>query len=279
MAESAGLCLHCGMKNDIAYTNMDFIPDGPAYPERWAEAGRAFREMEAAVGRARLNLPYGPHARQRYDLYLPAGRPAGLVVLIHGGYWRAFDRETFAHLARGPMQAGWACAMPSYPLCPEVRIRDITAGIALALADAAGRVPGPIRLTGHSAGGHLAARMLCSDVTLPEAVRGRIVRVLPVSPLSDLRPLLETTMSAELLHLDEAEALAESPALNRNVQAVPTTVWVGGAERPAFLDQARWLADAWPFAGLYVDPGRHHFDVIEGFEAAGTQLMQALLAD
>lgn len=271
--------LPVGMLNDVAYTNMDFIPDGPAYPDRWAESGRAFREMEAAVGRARLNLPYGPHPRQRYDLFLPAGRPAGLVFLIHGGYWRAFGRETFAHLARGSSQADWACAMPSYPLCPEVRIREITSGIALALGDAAARVAGPIRLTGHSAGGHLAARMLCRDVALPPAVRERLVRVVPVSPLSDLRPLIETTMSAEQLHLDEVEAAAESPALNPDTQPVPTRVWVGADERPAFLDQARWLADAWPFASLWIDPGRHHFDVIEGFEAPDTPLMRALLED
>jgi arylformamidase len=265
------------MQNDVAYNNMDFIPDGPAYPPRWEDAARLFREREAAVGRARLNQPYGPHARERLDLYLPAGRPEGLVVLVHGGYWRAFGREVFAHLAAGTTAAGWACAMPSYPLCPEVRVRDITAGIARAVVRAAEMVAGPVVLTGHSAGGHVVARMLCRDVALPDAMRSRLARVVPVSPLSDLRPLLETTLSAGTLHLDADEAEAESPALHRDVQPVPTVVWVGGAERPAFLDQARWLAEAWPFARLEVEAGRHHFDVIEGYETPDSPLMRAIL--
>jgi hypothetical protein len=72
------------MRNDTAYNNMDFIPDGPAYPDRWADAARDWREVEAAVGRARLNLAYGAADRQRFDLFYPAGRPKGLIFLIHG---------------------------------------------------------------------------------------------------------------------------------------------------------------------------------------------------
>lgn len=265
------------MRNDTAYNNMDFIPDGPAYPDRWADAARDWREVEAAVGRARLNLAYGPGDRQRFDLFYPAGRPKGLIFLIHGGYWRAFGRELFSHLARGATAAGWACALPSYRLCPEVRVRDITRDVALALAEAATRIAGPLIVTGHSAGGHLAARMLCTDVALPAAVRARIARCVAVSPLADLRPLLETTLSADLLHLDAEEAAAESPMLAPEVQPVDTVIWVGAAERPAFLDQARWLAGAWPKARLRIAPDRHHLDITEGFEVPDSPLMVSLL--
>ena len=43
------------------------------------------------------------------------------------------------------------------------------------------------------------------------------------------------------------------------------TVWVGGDERPVFLEQARWLSEAWG-CGLVIDDGRHHFDVVDGLE-------------
>jgi acetyl esterase/lipase len=265
------------MRNDSAYNNMDFIPDGPSYPGRWEDAAREYRETEAAVGRARLNLAYGPGYRQRFDLFYPAGRPKGLIFLIHGGYWRAFGRELFSHLARGAAAAGWACALPSYWLCPAVRLRQITAEVAQALTEAATKIAGPLVITGHSAGGHLAARMLCADVALPAALRARIARCVPVSPLADLRPLLETTLSAELLHLDAAEAVAESPMLAPDVQPVDTVIWVGAAERPAFLDQARWLAGAWPQARLRIAPDRHHLDITEGFEVPDSPLMVSLL--
>jgi acetyl esterase/lipase len=168
-------------------------------------------------------------------------------------------------------------AVPSYTLAPQARIGAITAEIATALTHAAGRVAGPIVVTGHSAGGHLSARMVCRDVVLPRDVEMRLARVVPISPLSDLRPLMATRMNADL-RIDEAEAKVESPLLHSDLRDVPVTVWVGAEERPAFLDQARWLAEAWPGAKLRVDPGRHHFDVIDGLRDRDTPLMDTLLS-
>ena len=95
---------------------------------------------------------------------------------------------------------------------------------------------------------------------LPWEVAARLSHVLPISPVADLRPMLRTSMN-EKFGLDTAAAEAESPVLMRPLP-VPVTVWVGGAELPAFLDQARWLSQAWN-APLEIAEGRHHFDVIE----------------
>ena len=62
--------------------------------------------------------------------------------------------------------------MPGYVLAPEARIAAITAMIAEAVAAAAAEVAGPVRLCGHSAGGHLVTRQVCDDSRLPAAVRG-----------------------------------------------------------------------------------------------------------
>ncbi len=264
------------MDMDEAYENRAFIPNGDSYPPRWEEEARAWREMEHAVGRARLNIPYGEEERQGFDLFFPAGRPRGLVVFYHGGYWRAFDRKSWSHFAAGPAARGWAVAIPSYTLVPRARIARITREAAAALAVAAEKIAGPVVLTGHSAGGHLAARMLCADVPLPETVAARLARCVPISPLADLRPLLNTRMN-DTLRLDAAEAEAESPALRHKARDVPVTVWVGAEERPAFLDQARWLAEAWPGAALRIAPGRHHFDVIDELRAPDSPLTEALL--
>jgi hypothetical protein len=53
-------------------------------------------------------------------------------------------------------------------------------------------------------------------------------------------------------------------------------VWVGGDERPVFLDHARWLGEAWGVP-VTVEPGRHHFDVIDGLTDAGSALTEAVL--
>lgn len=257
---------------DDAYANAAHIPGAADFPPRWAEAAAEYRKVEEAVGRAMLNLRYGAAPREVYDLFYPAGRPRGLVVFVHGGYWRAFDKSSWSHLAAGAASRGWAVAMPSYTLAPEARISAITGQVARAVAAAAGRVAGPLVLTGHSAGGHLAARMLCGDVALP--VRDRITRVVPISPLADLRPLLNTSMNADL-GLDAAEAAAESPVLHP-APGADLHVWVGAAERPAFLDQARWLSEAWK-APLTIAPGKHHFDVIDGLADPDSRLAEALL--
>ena len=263
------------MSLDLAYNNADFIPDGASYPDRWVEEARAWREREAAVGRARLNVAYGTGERQKLDLYLPPGKPEGLVVFIHGGYWMRFHRDVWSHFSEGLTAHGWAVAMPSYTLAPEARISEITRETARAVETAAALVRGPIRLTGHSAGGHLVARLACGGGELAREVRDRIVRVVPISPVSDLRPLCDLTMNATL-QLDADEAEEESPVLHL-APDVPVTVWVGAEERPAFLDQARWLAEAWG-AEHRIDAGRHHFDVIDGLREPDSPLVSAILA-
>ena len=262
---------------DDAYANGAYIAGADDFPPRWAERAADWRSVEHAIGRARLNLTYGEGARNRLDLFLPAGRPAGLVVFVHGGYWRAFDNKSWSHLAAGATARDWAVAMPCYTLAPEARISEITQEVRQAVEKAATLVEGPIVLAGHSAGGHLVARMLCRDVALSKGVEDRLQRVVPISPLSDLRPLLNTTMNEDF-QMDLAEAEAESPMLEVNPRDVPVTVWVGGDERPVFLDQARWLADAWPRAELHIADGLHHFDVIDGLEVPDSPLTNALLA-
>ncbi len=264
------------MQNDDAYNNMDHIPDGPSFPDRWAEDARIHRETEATIGRARLNLPYGPHEREKFDLFYPAGRPEGLVVFVHGGFWRMLDRGYWSQFSQGATARGWAVALPSYPLAPEVRIADITRSISAAVSTAANHIQGPIALTGHSAGGHLVARMAMADSALSAEVQTRIRAIIPISPVTDLRPLLETSMNADF-QLDEAAAIAESPTLSTPSLDVPIHVWVGGAERPAFIDQARWLHEAWTGSTLTIAKGKHHYDVIDDLASADSQLVELLV--
>jgi len=264
------------MDYDDAYANAAYIDRADTYPPKWEEAAHDYRMVENAVGRARVNLPYGANEREVFDLFYPAtGKPKGLMVFVHGGYWLAFDNKSWSHLAAGATAQGWAVAMPGYTLAPQARINQITRQVTRAIEAAAAAINGPIVLTGHSAGGHLVARMRCDDVVL--SVADRLQNIVPISPLSDLRPLLHTKMN-DTLKLDMAEAITESPLLAKSLRDVPTHVWVGADERPAFLDQARWLADGWDNTNLTVRPDCHHFDVIDDLADADSDLMAVLLA-
>jgi acetyl esterase/lipase len=262
------------MDMDLAYQNGSFIPGADAFPPRWLAEAAAFRDRLGA--RARLGLAYGPGTRQALDLFLPEGTPAGLVVFVHGGYWLRFGRESWSHLAAGPLAHGWAVAMPSYTLAPEARIAAMTVEIGQAIAHAAALVPGLVAVTGHSAGGHLSARMACTDAPLPADLAARVISAVPISPVSDLAPLMQTQMNATL-HLDAAEAASESPALLARRAGCAVTVWVGGQERPAFLWQARTLSEAWD-CPWHVEPGRHHFDIIDALADPDSALTRRITA-
>jgi arylformamidase len=142
-------------------------------------------------------------------------------------------------------------------------------------------VEGPLFLAGHSAGGHLVTRMISATSPLPDDVRSRIQHTVSISGLHDLRPLIKAAMNAEL-RIDEAEACAESPALLAPMPNARLTCWVGSAERPEFVRQNALLANIWIGLGattcVIEEPGRHHFDVIDGLADPDHQLTRSLLS-
>lgn len=263
------------MDYDDAYANGPYIEGAEDYPARWLNAAKNWAFVQGAAGRRRDGLPYGASGRQRFDLFYPENPAKGLVVFVHGGYWLKFDRSYWFHLSQGALAHGWAVAMPSYDLCPDVQIGDITHQVAAAVNVIAGMVDGPVILAGHSAGGHLVSRMMQPGLLDP-AVAARLQRVMAISPVSDLRPLIHTQMNSDF-NLDDATAIAESPVLMTSRLNVPVTVWVGADERPVFVDQARWLAEAWD-ADHVVQRGKHHFDVIDDLVDPNSTMTRTLLS-
>lgn len=164
-----------------AYANGVNIPKGEAWPDAWVGPSTTYREQMMANGKAALDVAYGDRPRNRLDLFLPDQQRKGLVVFIHGGYWLRFDKSYWSHLARGAVERGYAVAMPSYTLCPENSVSGITREIGAAIGKAAAMVDGPIMLTGHSAGGHLATRMISATSPLPAEMRARICNTVSIS--------------------------------------------------------------------------------------------------
>jgi len=265
---------------DDAYANGAYIEAAEDYPARWAEQAARFRRTMEQQHRAECDIAYGDGERQRLDVFQPQADARGLVVFVHGGYWRAFDKSAWSHLASGPVSRGWAVAMPSYDLAPTVSIDEITRQIGAAISCAATLADGPVRLTGHSAGGHLVTRMMCSDSPLAVNVRQRIERVVSISGLHDLRPLLKTKMNDDL-RMTEALAVSESTALKQPIEGVELFCWVGAEERPEFIRQSELLANIWTGFGIATSvhraAGQHHFNVIDALADPESPLCSALL--
>ncbi|UPH70439.1 alpha/beta hydrolase fold domain-containing protein [Abyssibius alkaniclasticus] len=259
---------------DDAYANGIHIPDAERFAPEWAAQAAAFRNAHPPNV-----LAYGDDPRMALDLFLPAGTPRGLAVFVHGGYWQAFDRDSWSHLAGGALEQGFAVALPGYVLAPQARIAEITLQIAAAIDLAAAKVGGPIYLSGHSAGGHLVSRMICENTPMNAAARVR--HVLSISGVHDLRPLLKTGLN-DNLKLDFTAACAESPALLMPRKAARLTCWVGAAERPEFIRQSALLANIWHGLGAdtasIVAPDQHHFNVIAPLADAKSDMVRTWLA-
>jgi arylformamidase len=123
-------------------------------------------------------------------------------------------------------------------------------------------------VSGHSAGGHLAAMMMCAvfpvfDARLPKDLwKG----ALAVSGVYDLRPLPHIDFLQQDLRLDEDAALRLSPALIPPATRAPIMTSAGGDESGEFRRQNALLGERWKsaFAGDVAMPGKNHFSVVDG---------------
>lgn len=106
-------------------------------------------------------LRYGDDASQRGELSLPEATPRGVVVVVHGGFWKAeYDLSLGRPLAASLAAEGWAVWNLEYRRvgtgggAPET-FDDVSAGIDR-LAEVEGLDTSVALALGHSAGGHLA---------------------------------------------------------------------------------------------------------------------------
>lgn len=114
-----------------------------------------------------IRLPYGPAQYQYGDLRLPRGdaRPHPLVVVVHGGFWRAaYDLEHIGRLCAALTSAGFATWSVEYRRIGHEgggwpgTFLDVAAALDYARVLSASYALDADRVTvlGHSAGGHLA---------------------------------------------------------------------------------------------------------------------------
>ena len=260
---------------DDAYENRTHIPNADRHLAGWPVDAAAFRAAHPDAG---TDIAYASGARTRYDLFTPPGGLAssrGLAAFIHGGYWVALSKDDFSHMAAGLLARGWAVAVIGYTLAPQARIAAITREIAAAITGLAGIGTGPLRLVGHSAGGHLVTRMMCDDIDLGAAATKRLDRVVSVSGLHDLRPLQGLAKNA-LWQLDRQESLTESPLLQTPRPGIDLVCVAGADERPEFIRQNAILPLAWQGLGVNCHSqllaGHHHFSIIDTMAQADSRL-------
>ena len=264
-------------ENDEAYANAVFIDNSEEIVADWIKKAQRFRAKKLKSGKAKIDIAYGISNRQKFDIFLPNVKPLGTVIFVHGGYWIDFDKSYWSHFASGVLANGYRCIIPSYDLCPTVKISDITCQIKDLICYVLKNYDGMISLTGHSAGGHLVSRMVSTEQWNGSKLRSdllkRLNHVVAISPIADLRPLLKTSMNNKFnLNYDTAEKESPVTLIKMNV---PFTVLVGENERPAFLSQAKYLSQTWSCSKI-IAKGKHHFNVLDDLENESSDLVNLL---
>ena len=270
---------------DAQYNNRARVPDHAAVMARWAQASALARSGAAT---AQLDLRYGEGVGETLDIF-PAAQPnAPVLVFIHGGYWRGLDKADHSFVAPSFNADGVAVVVPNYALCPAVSIEHITLQMAAAVAwvwrHAArfGGDPSRIALVGHSAGGHLAAMLLCCrwkevDDELPaQPVSG----ALALSGLYDLEPLRHTPMLQADLQLSPSSVARLSPAFFPRPKGAKLYAAVGLNESDEFLRQNTLIRDVWGPTAVPVCetvPGSNHFTVLNQLADPASRVHQLAL--
>jgi len=266
------------------YNNRAAVPEHPRFLARYTELSLA----AAAALRPQFDLRYGPGPKETLDLFVPAAKPRGTFVFIHGGYWRALDKADFSFVASPLVEQGIAVAIVNYDLCPAVTIANIVDECRRALqwlvreGARYGAAVDRVVIGGHSAGGHLVAMLFATDWRHLGLSQAPFAAGVTLSGVHDLEPLVLSTMNADLC-LDAEEARRVSPLHLQCGIDVPLLVAVGNDETSEFVRQSHLIFDAWPrnrpagMAAPLVIPDRHHFSVVLDHADAKSALTRAVL--
>ncbi|SMX23069.1 alpha/beta hydrolase [Boseongicola aestuarii] len=207
------------------------------------------------------DIAYGPHEDERIDLFPSPSAASPVLIFIHGGYWRALSRRESAFMANQFVSHGIAVAVVEYTLAPIATLSQIVDQMRRAVEhlienpDNLPYDPNRIFLAGSSAGAHLAAMSLRSEI------KGALL----ASGLYDLEPLRFCAPN-EWLALTEETARENSPIHHPIPTDSPVIITWGETETDEFKRQSRDYADkivkADGSAKAFEVPNRNHFNVI-----------------
>ena len=241
------------------------------------------------------DVPYGPHVRQRMDVYLPPyPQSAPVVFMVHGGAWKTGDKamaRVVQHKVERWGPQGVVFVSVNYRLLPEagplVQLEDVARALAEAqrLAPGWGADPGRFVAMGHSAGAHLVALLAASPALLQQwgalPVRATVAldsAALDVPAIMSQRHLrlYDATFGA-----DPAQWAQVSPVHQLRQAAAPVLAVCADRRRTA-CDQAQRFAAQGQALGMRVqvlpqDMSHREINELLGLPSPYTEAVEAFL--
>lgn len=210
----------------------------------------------------------------KLDVYLPRGQASAggrpVIMAIHGGGWRRFDRQDYGRFASALTSAGYVVVAPDYTLsAPGVpswprNLDEVREAVRWTRrnAERLGIDPARIAAMGESAGGHLAALLgTADDVPGEDGVSSKVGAVVDFYGPADLASLVRDSPSAGYAvrqylggtpeSLVDAYAQA-SPVVQASPDDAPTLIFHGTGDTLVPISQSRKLAQALESKGVRV---------------------------
>lgn len=254
--------------------------------EKWLAEDLALSVPVQQSRNARLNVRYGPGARQVLDIFPARAANAPILVWIHGGYWRALSKDHYSFIAPPFLAAGAAVVLINYDLCPNVDLPTLLAQTRAALhwvrvhAAEMGGNADRLVLAGNSAGAHICAMALqysdAADCAPISAIRAAAF----ITGIYDLSPIPRIQVRDEV-HLTPDQILGLSPLALPITHPLPSVVAVGADEPEMWIEQSEMyharLVAAGSVSKYLCIPGRHHFSITRDLANAEAPLTRAMI--
>lgn len=270
-------------QHEYQYNPQKAFPGFARYgTERAAQNEQFRRDLEPAV-----DVRYGDHRLRALDIYRAAGvdGPSPVHIFLHGGYWRAQDKQNFAFIAGALVPLGITTVIANYELCPESTLDGVVDSALSAFEWTCRNIaqyggdPRRISISGHSAGAHLAAEILATDWSARGVDASVLTGATLISGIFDPAPAMGTTVNEQLRLTPELASRHDVERRPLKVQC-PVAVIAGSLEPEHWVDQSlryyHHLRRHELCPELHVLEGHDHFGILADYLEPGSPTLRAI---
>lgn len=264
---------------DQQYDQRTLVHDPQVYKARKVSESARVRSKLSAI----YDVQYGAGPDETLDLFRAVSPHRPILVFIHGGAWKAGNKDESSYVAEWFVAREINVAILNFSLVPDVRLEEQVRQVASAIqwlhkmGSHFGLDSKRLVVLGHSSGAHLAAMMGPRSWTGDRTIRG----VAAFSGMYDLEPV-RLSWRNQYLRLSEEEAKLLSPIQMIHTSQPPMVIGYGSNELAEFQRQGRDYCSALRKhrcdVSEMVFEGKNHFDVQEMLIDPDSSLVLAVLA-